>query len=326
MSAASCACGCAMRRARRSRDSIPSIARPCAAIRSDMSFSGNGSCRSCAAVRYSLNSFFAMADSTRLSCSPEGGRRSHLVQPLLERHVLETLEKFDSATIANVIELFEIRSRVAGYAGSRVRAMYPQLPPAVGYAVTATFRSGYPAAAGDAYSGMPGLLAAAQAIPAPRIVVFQDTDDSPRAATYGEVMVSAFAAFGFVGLITSGAGRDIEQIRSRNFPCFASGSIVAHGYCRIIDVNVPVIIDGLEVRPGNLLHCDANGIVDVPLAFAAEIARYAQRFVDAEDLVLRYCRGKGVSLEGFEKAADQAKRLIAAIGEQACAIAKSKVQ
>ena len=50
----------------------------------------------------------------------------------------------DSPTIANVIELFEGQSAVAGYANGTIKAVYPDLPPVVGYAVTATFRSGYP--------------------------------------------------------------------------------------------------------------------------------------------------------------------------------------
>lgn len=205
--------------------------------------------------------------------------------------VIETLKKYDSATIANVIELFGVRSKAAGYAGANIKAIYPQLPPAVGFAVTATFRSGYPAPRGDVYGGMPALIAAAEQMPAPRMVVFQDLDDIPRAATYGEIMATTFQKFDFSGLITNGAARDIEQVRAMNFPCFASGVIVAHGYCRVMDVNVPVQIDGLDVRPGNLLHADANGVVDIPLPLAAEVAELCQPFVDAENIVLKPLRG-----------------------------------
>ena len=53
-----------------------------------------------------------------------------------------------------------------------------------------------------------------------------------RAATYGEIMVTTFQKFGFSGLITSGAARDIEQVDRLQFPCWASSVIVSHGYCR----------------------------------------------------------------------------------------------
>lgn len=240
----------------------------------------------------------------------------------IETHVLETLRRFDSATIANVIELFDVRSRVAGYTGPRIKAIYPELPPAVGYAITATFRSGYKASKGDVYGGMPALLAAAEKTPAPRIVVFQDLDEPPRSATYGEVMATTFQAFNFAALITSGAARDIEQVRAMKFPCFASSVIVSHGYNRIIDVNVPVAIDGLEVRPGNLLHADANGVIDVPLELAAEIAALCQPYVDAENLIIHTMRRGGTTggkaaLDAFATAFAQSKQQMALLGNKA---------
>jgi 4-hydroxy-4-methyl-2-oxoglutarate aldolase len=70
---------------------------------------------------------------------------------------LAKLLKVDSATIANVIELFDVRSYVAGYSNLTLKAIYPKLAPAVGYAVTVTFRAAYPAESGDSYGGMPQL-------------------------------------------------------------------------------------------------------------------------------------------------------------------------
>jgi 4-hydroxy-4-methyl-2-oxoglutarate aldolase len=170
------------------------------------------------------------------------------------------LQKVDSATIANVIELFDVRSHVAGYSNLTLKAIYPKLPPAVGHAVTVTFRAAYPAESGDSYGGMPQLITDAMATPAPRIAVFQDLDDPPRAATYGEIMVTTFQKFGFSGLITSGAARDIEQVERLQFPCWASSVIVSHGYCRFLDVNVALTVGGLQVKPGDLLHADPTGL------------------------------------------------------------------
>lgn len=238
--------------------------------------------------------------------------------------VLETLRRFDSATVANVIELFDLRPRVSGYAGGAIRALYPELPPTVGFAVTATFRSGYPASAGDVYSSMPKLLAAANDIHTPRFMVFQDMEQAARAATFGEVMVASFMAFGFAGLITSGAGRDIEQIRARKFPCFASSVVVAHGYCRVVEINLPVVIDGLEVRPGDLLHADANGIVSIPVEFADEIASLCGPLVAAEEIVLECCRRAGCTLESYEKAYAEQKRQIASLEARAKLMVKEK--
>src|SRR5262245_56084153 len=60
---------------------------------------------------------------------------------ILNTEELAQLRRVDSPTVANVIELLDIRSYVAGYTNLTLKAIYPKLPPAVGYAVTATFRA-----------------------------------------------------------------------------------------------------------------------------------------------------------------------------------------
>src|SRR6185312_11436568 len=93
--------------------------------------------------------------------------------------VLEQLRKFDTPTICNVLELFEAIPRTAGYTDARIKACYPQLPPMVGFASTATFRAAAPPRAGDIYAGLARQVEVLGAIPGPKVVVFQDLDDPP---------------------------------------------------------------------------------------------------------------------------------------------------
>src|ERR1700757_886863 len=137
---------------------------------------------------------------------------------------------------------------------TRIQACYPKLPPMVGYASTATFRSAAPPRSGNVYSSLAEQVASFAELPGPVIVVFQDLDDPPASATFGEVMCTTYKAFGAAGLITSGAARDIDQVEPLNLPCFASGTICAHGYCHTVQVNVTVRVGGLTVHPGDLLH------------------------------------------------------------------------
>ncbi len=220
----------------------------------------------------------------------------------LSTEQLAKLAKVDSPTVANVIELFDVQARIAGYTNHTLKAMYPHLPPAVGYAVTATFRSAYPAIDKDAYGGMAQLIEQGMSVDAPRIAVFQDLDEPAASATYGEVMASTFQAFGYAGLITSGAARDIEQVRAMNFPCWASGVIVSHGYNHILAGNVPVNVGGLSIMPGDLLHADANGIVKIPHSIAEGVAELCQPFMNAENSVIGYLRAGDVTLAGYKQA------------------------
>ena len=57
------------------------------------------------------------------------------------QQLLDQLSAFDTPTICNVIELFDVRPRTEGFMDGRIRAAFPQLPPMVGFAATAAFRS-----------------------------------------------------------------------------------------------------------------------------------------------------------------------------------------
>ena len=141
--------------------------------------------------------------------------------------VLERLRSIDTPTICNVIELFQVRPRNRGYMDGRIRAQFPEMPPAVGFAATATFRSSGPPREGDVYSTSTQQVERFAELDGPAIVVYQDLDNPPEAATFGEQMCTAYQAFGAVGLITSGAGRDLAQVRKLGFPVFTGGTICA---------------------------------------------------------------------------------------------------
>jgi regulator of RNase E activity RraA len=127
-------------------------------------------------------------------------------------------------------------------------------------------------------------------LPGPAFVVFQDLDEPSIGATFGEVMCSTYKAFGSVGLITSGAGRDLLQVKALDFPVFTASTICSHAYCQISDVGKPVTVGGLPVNTGDLLHGDANGVTSVPIELAAEIADVAEEFIAAEAFVIDYMK------------------------------------
>ena len=230
--------------------------------------------------------------------------------------VLDRLRQFDTPTVCNVIELFDVRPRHSGYLDARIRSCFPDLPPMVGYASTATFRSAAPRREGDAYAGLGDQIAAFNGLPGPAVVVFQDLDDPPAAATFGEVMCTTYQKFGAVGLITSGAGRDLDQVAALRFPCFTNGAICAHGYCHFPQIHVPVRIGGVTIHPGDLLHGDRNGVTTIPLDIAAEVADACPEFMAAEAIVLDYLRSDQPNLRGFRDAQAECQDRIAKLAKR----------
>ncbi len=222
--------------------------------------------------------------------------------PGVSAEVLKELALFDTPTIANAVELWNLRPRNLGYMNSRIVSCYPKLPPMVGYALTTTFRSMSPPRGGDAYSGIGQQLEAFSDFPGPPVIVFQDLDEPCASATFGEVMCSTYKAFGAAGLVTSGTGRDLDQVESLNFPAFTNGTICAHGYCHMISVNVPVSVGGIMVYPGDLLHGDRNGISTIPIEIAAEVPGVCREVADAEAIVLNYLKGSNLTPKDFSAA------------------------
>jgi 4-hydroxy-4-methyl-2-oxoglutarate aldolase len=218
--------------------------------------------------------------------------RTILAAQQITAATLAALAKYDTPTICNVIELFDVRPRNTGYMDARIRAAFPEMPPMVGFAATATFRSASPASAA-VYDALESQVRQMESLPDPAVVVFQDLDDPPVGATFGEVMCSTYQAFGSVGLITSGGGRDLAQVRAIGYPVFTGSTICSHAYCQIADVGSIVRVGGLAVSAGDLLHGDCNGVTNIPLEIAGEVADAAAEFVTAELHVLDYVKARG---------------------------------
>jgi regulator of RNase E activity RraA len=227
--------------------------------------------------------------------------------------MLEKLRKFDTPTICNVIELFDVRPRNTGFMDSRIVACFPEMPPIVGFAATATFRSSAPPRQGDVYSGLDKQVERFTELSGPAIVVFQDLDQPTVAATFGEIMCTTYKSFGAAGLVTSGAGRDLDQVRKLGFPVFTRGTICAHGYSHIPQIHIPVHVGGIAVYPDELVHGDCNGVTTVPRDIAEEVADVGDEYVAAEMIVIEAMRRTDSDLRLLREATAESKNQMAVL-------------
>lgn len=230
--------------------------------------------------------------------------------PTISAEVLERLRTFDTPTVCNLIELFEVRPQNTGYMDARIQACFPELPPMVGFAATATFRAAAPPREGDVYAGILGQVGRFEELSGPAVVLFQDLDSPSVGATFGEVMCTTYQAFGAVGLVTSGAGRDLDQVRAMAFPVFTSGTICSHSYPQIVDAHVPIQVGGLTLYPDDLLHGDLNGVTTIPREIAAELVDVGADFVAAEGVILDTLRSEPASIQHLREARAESKARI----------------
>ena len=233
----------------------------------------------------------------------------------MKERELQRLRQVDSATVCNVIELFEIRPRNRGFMTREIKAVFPDLPPMVGFACTATVRT-YAQPPDRKAPTAPDFVSRFADQPGPPVAVLQNLDSGGSAAVFGDVMCNSFKAFGAVGLVTDGPGRDYAGITPLDFPVFCSGSVSSHGYNHMLDLQTPVQIGGISLRPGELLHGDANGVTTIPRDIAADVADACLEFAAAEQVIIDVSQSGTASLDDLRAAYAEKARRVAALGAQ----------
>lgn len=126
---------------------------------------------------------------------------------------------------------------------------------------------------------------------------------SLRSGIWGELLSTAAKNAGCGGAIIDGAVRDVAKIRELGFAIFARGTCIydSKNRQRVIDVDVPVEIDGVRFAPGDLVVADEDGIVVVPRAVEEDVVRRAWEKVHAENEVRDAIRGGMKAVAAFEK-------------------------
>ncbi len=211
---------------------------------------------------------------------------------------IEFLRKVDSPTIANAIEPFGVRDRTVGFIGGSVRCMFPELGVMVGQALTVTATSVAGPVAGRA--GYWRMWERLEALGGPSVVVVKDISGRPtRCAYFGEVMATLATRLGAVGVVSDGGLRDLAEVRALGLHYFAPYAVVSHGNFDIVEVGVPVELDGETIRTGDILHGDANGIVVVPRDVLAGLPEAVERVRASERAMMDYIRSPEFSVAGF---------------------------
>jgi len=208
---------------------------------------------------------------------------------ILTKNQIEELKQFDTPTICNAIERFSLRGRTEGFMNPKIRSMFPDNEPILGYACTAKISAEQPPT--DRQKEL--LFEYYQHVvdsPDPAIAVIQDVDEYPVGSFWGEVQATTHKGLGCSAVITNGGVRDLDEVREMGFSYFASCVLVSHGYIHVEQVGVPVHFGGLTVYPGDLLHADKHGVVAVPNEIAHELADACRLTQDAERPMIDGCR------------------------------------
>ncbi|MEZ5400966.1 MAG: RraA family protein [Bryobacteraceae bacterium] len=210
---------------------------------------------------------------------------------------IDYLKSVDTPTLANAIELLELRPRHEGFTPLSIRCVFPEFGRMAGYAVTAHAETMTKTGPLDLGQFM-DLYKLVEASPKPAVVVIQEIGGQRDHAVHcGEVMATIFGRLGAVGLVSDCAVRDLQEVRALGFQYFARGVAASHGHFRIVRTGVPVQIEGLAIHPGDLLHGDENGLLHIPAGIEGTLPAKVEAVRSREGRLMQYVRSPQFRLE-----------------------------
>lgn len=106
-------------------------------------------------------------------------------------------------------------------------------------------------------------------------------------AVFGELFATAVKQRKGAGVLLDGYVRDLKAIKEMNFPLFYGGRDprTSKGRAEINECQIPVILDGVTIRPGDLIFGDIDGVVIIPKEIADEVFEEALATIKKEDQV-----------------------------------------
>lgn len=113
----------------------------------------------------------------------------------------------------------------------------------------------------------------------PGCVVVTSTNGARECGYWGSNNSMDMQSRGVAGIVTDGFARDTDEIIMQRNPvaCRGIGRTIIPGRVELMDVDVPVGCGGVLVRPGDIVGCDWDGVIVVPLDVAVDVLCIAAR-------------------------------------------------
>jgi len=112
----------------------------------------------------------------------------------------------------------------------------------------------------------------------PGHVIVTDTGGAREVGFWGSANSMVMTAAGAVGIVTDGYARDTSELVLQQTPVCARkrGRTIIPGRIEVAELETRIGCGGVQVRPGDVVGCDDDGVVVVPLEVAEEVAVHAR--------------------------------------------------
>lgn len=122
----------------------------------------------------------------------------------------------------------------------------------------------------------------------PGEVVVLDNGGRTDCTVWGDILTAMANQRGVVGTVIDGVCRDVQRALGLSYPIYSRGRFMRTGKDRVevSDVGRPVTVGGVQVRPGDILVGDADGVIAVPHENADEVAEICAQISAREEAIL----------------------------------------
>lgn len=136
----------------------------------------------------------------------------------------------------------------------------------------------------------------------PGQVVVIDNGGRTYCTVWGDIMTFTAKTKGIEGTLIDGVCRDVDGIRKLDYPIYSKGKYMVTGKERVqVDqVNIPVAVSGVQVRPNDIILADESGAVCIPYSRAEEILAIAKHIEEVEQKIIAEVKN-GSSLKEARK-------------------------
>lgn len=131
----------------------------------------------------------------------------------------------------------------------------------------------------------------------PGAIAVWDTSGDMVTGHWGELMSNTAIKRGCRGAIVDGGIRDTKMILDSGFAVWHKyrSAADARGRWTITETNIPVMIDGVVISPGDYIFADADGVVVIPQSILDRVVNDAETIV-SQEISIRDSVGQGRSL------------------------------
>lgn len=224
--------------------------------------------------------------------------------PTIASETLAILRRTDTPTICNALEHVMGGRTAEGFTRTPVVCADVALPPVVGFARTARIRASSPAQkpAAEVRALRMQYYEYVSAGDGPNVVVIEDTDwPHCIGGFWGEMQVAQHKGLGVAGTVTNGVLRDLGML-DPGYQVIAGSIGPSHAFVHVTELDVPVTVFGMAVRPGDLIHADRHGGVVISTAHIEKMPAAVDIVMRKEVPILKAARAPGFTIEKLRAA------------------------